>query len=129
MPTSPPAFPTLVDLLAHNAETHGDDAAVIADDAIHSHASLYEAIRRQAAALAALGVQTGDRVVLLAGNRTEVLVLLGKGLSNAEIGGALFIAEQTVKTHVGRILAKLQLRDRVQAVIFAYDTGLAEPAS
>ena len=59
----------------------------------------------------------------------EVLVLLGKGMSNAEIGGELFISEQTVKTHVGKVLAKIGARDRVQAVIFAYDSGLAEPAS
>jgi DNA-binding NarL/FixJ family response regulator len=59
----------------------------------------------------------------------EVLVLLGRGLSNTEIASELFIAEQTVKTHVGKVLAKIGARDRVQAVIFAYDTGLAEPAS
>lgn len=59
----------------------------------------------------------------------EVLVLLGKGLSNSEIAETLFIAEQTVKTHVGKVLGKIGARDRVQAVIFAYDTGLAEPAS
>ena len=59
----------------------------------------------------------------------EVLVLLGKGMSNAEIGGELFISEQTVKTHVGKVLAKLGARDRVQAVIFAYDAGLVEPAA
>ncbi|MCX7522785.1 response regulator transcription factor [Microbacterium sp. STN6] len=59
----------------------------------------------------------------------EVLVLLGKGLSNSEIAEALFIVEQTVKTHVGKVLAKIGARDRVQAVIFAYDTGLAEPSA
>ena len=58
-----------------------------------------------------------------------MLVLLGKGLSNSEIAETLFIAEQTVKTHVGKVLGKIGARDRVQAVIFAYDTGLAEPAS
>ncbi|HWV50506.1 MAG TPA: response regulator transcription factor [Microbacterium sp.] len=58
----------------------------------------------------------------------EVLVLIGRGLSNGEIGRELFIAEQTVKTHVGKVLAKIGARDRVQAVIFAYDSGLAEPA-
>ncbi|TFC89928.1 response regulator transcription factor [Cryobacterium sinapicolor] len=58
----------------------------------------------------------------------EVLVLMGEGRSNKEIGASLFIAEQTVKTHVGKVLAKIGARDRVQAVIFAYDAGLAEPS-
>ena len=58
----------------------------------------------------------------------EVLVHIGQGLSNVEIGRELFIAEQTVKTHVGKVLAKIGARDRVQAVIFAYDAGLVEPA-
>ncbi|MCS4275177.1 DNA-binding NarL/FixJ family response regulator [Mycetocola sp. BIGb0189] len=58
----------------------------------------------------------------------EVLVLVGTGLSNTEIASALFISEQTVKTHVSKIFSKLHLRDRVQAVVLAYDTGLVEPA-
>lgn len=59
----------------------------------------------------------------------EILVLIGRGLSNGEIASELFIAEQTVKTHVSRIFTKLGVRDRVQAVILAFDSGLVEPAS
>ncbi|MFG2132380.1 response regulator [Streptomyces sp. NPDC048751] len=66
-------------------------------------------------------------LALLTPREVEVLTLMGRGLSNSELAHALTLSESTVKTHVARIFAKLALRDRAQAVVLAYETGLVEP--
>lgn len=70
---------------------------------------------------------TDQRLDVLSDREREVLSLVARGLNNAEIAGKLFLGETTVKTHVARILAKLHVRDRIEAVVMAYESGLVRP--
>lgn len=91
--------------------------------------SVTKRLIEQFAVAGAKPVLSRERLAGLTDRELEVMTLVGRGLSNQEIAAQLFIAQQTVKTHVSKILSKLKLRDRVQAVVLAYDTGLVEPGS
>ncbi|HYG95325.1 MAG TPA: response regulator transcription factor [Nocardioides sp.] len=80
--------------------------------------------RRLIEEFASRGPRPAARIASLSGRENEVLGLMARGLSNTEIGQQLFVTENTVKTHVARIFTKLGARDRVQAVVMAYEAGL-----
>jgi DNA-binding NarL/FixJ family response regulator len=85
-----------------------------------------EFIRRPPSTIA---TAPSPKVAELTARELEVLGFMARGLSNAEIAKDLFVSETTVKTHVARILMKLDLRDRVQAVVFAYENGIVQPGA
>jgi DNA-binding NarL/FixJ family response regulator len=97
--------------------------AVHSGDAVVAPSTTRRLIDRFAPMLPA-GDVAGPELADLTEREREVLILVAQGLSNAELAQRLFVSEATVKTHVGRILAKLGLRDRVQAVVYAYENGL-----
>jgi DNA-binding NarL/FixJ family response regulator len=101
---------------------------VAAGDALLSSSVARRLIERFVQATPAAPGQTAARPSL-SPRETDVWRALARGLSNAEIAAELFVSEATVKTHVARILAKLHVRDRLQAVIAAYETGLIQPGS
>ncbi|MES9506367.1 response regulator [Streptomyces sp. NPDC059118] len=110
------------DELAHAVRVVAEGEALLAPNI--TKRLIAEFARVSAGPRAALKDRTGD----LTERETEVLALIAQGLSNTEIAARLVVAEQTVKSHVGRILSKLGLRDRTQAAVHAYETGLVRPA-
>jgi DNA-binding NarL/FixJ family response regulator len=104
---------------------------VAAGDALLSPAITRRLIAEFARLGPAQGLGPGARgqAPSLTHREAEVLALIARGLSNSEIAAELVVAEQTVKTHVGRVLAKLDLRDRAQAVVYAYESGLVRPGT
>ncbi|MCK1823276.1 response regulator transcription factor [Streptomyces sp. XM83C] len=106
------------DRLLHGIRTVATGAALLAPEVTRQLVGRYASRIRPA--------EDGPREVPLTPRELEVLRLIADGLSNSEIAAALVISQETVKTFVSRILAKLQLRDRVQAVVYAYRHGLAD---
>jgi DNA-binding NarL/FixJ family response regulator len=105
---------------------------VAAGDAVVSPRVTRRLLEEYAQLMPAAATRQADpypQLSALTAREGEVLEAVARGLSNAEIGAALFVSETTVKSHVGRILAKLGLRDRVQIVVLAYEAGLVRPGA
>jgi DNA-binding NarL/FixJ family response regulator len=105
---------------------------VAAGDAVVSPRVTRRLLQEYARAFPLSAPQMKERYPQLAAlteREREVLISVARGLSNAEIAAALYVSEATVKSHVGRILAKLGLRDRVQVVVLAYEAGLIRPGA
>ncbi|WP_084079328.1 response regulator transcription factor [Demequina sp. NBRC 110057] len=111
------------DLLAAIRTVHAGDAVIAPSSTKRLLATVAATVPDPGEPAAASAVDT------LTDREREVLVLMARGRSNAEICAALFLAEPTVKTHVGRVLAKLGARDRVQAVVMAYEAGVVRAGS
>jgi DNA-binding NarL/FixJ family response regulator len=103
--------------------------AVLAGDAVIAPSATRRLIERFLEATPPDPAEQAAALAPLTTREHEVLTLLGRGLSNAEIAQRLYLSEATVKTHVGRVLGKLGLRDRIQAVVLAYETGLIRPGA
>jgi DNA-binding NarL/FixJ family response regulator len=101
--------------------------AVATGDAIVAPSVTRRLLDRFASRLPSDGGERAPELDQLTDRELEVLRLVARGFSNAEIADSLVVATTTVKTHVGRVLTKLGLRDRVQAVVYAYDHGIVEP--
>lgn len=103
--------------------------AVHAGDSVVAPSTTRRLLEHFAAALPDPAAPPADRRIdALTEREHEVLVLVGRGLSNSEIAEAFTVSEATVKTHIGRLLAKTGSRDRVQLVVLAYETGLVRPS-
>jgi DNA-binding NarL/FixJ family response regulator len=101
--------------------------AVASGDAVVAPSTTRRLLSAIAHRLPAAQGAADERLRGLTPRENEVLLAVARGLSNAEIADELVLSEATVKTHVGRVLSKLELRDRVQIVIYAYDHGLVAP--
>jgi DNA-binding NarL/FixJ family response regulator len=113
---------------APTAEVVDAVRAIAAGDAVLSPAVTRQLLDQVGRRLPAAVAQSNEPLAQLTEREREVLRMLAAGLSNAEIAEALVVSEATVKSHVSNLLGKLDLRDRVQAVIYAYETGLIAPA-